>query len=179
MSTSPDDEPPSLEEDDHLLTSSRYPMDVLKGGTPRYRDGIQHANTGQSSASFPFDISEGRISHAQEEAFLTARPNSIDSRNGRAKKSAVRILHALCRWAKGPRPPRPFRIKPILPQLQNVPLAFLQRYIPGRQQKVWLFMIFYLLWVCVFLAVLSISVSGCQVPGYRTLVRLSCVSRFW
>ena len=150
MATSLDDEPPSLEEDDHLLASSSYPLDVLEGGP-----------------TLPSDTPKGQISPAQMEG------------HGRPKNPAVYIFHALCRWVKGPRPPRPFKIKPIFPQLQNVPLAFLQRSVPRGQRRFWLLIIHHCLWLGVFLGVLYISRSGCQVPGYRTPVRLSCVSRFW
>lgn len=145
MSTSLDDEPPSLEENDHLLASFSYSMNVLKGETPQYHDGTEDTNTGYFSPSLPFDTPESRISHAQEDDFLPAGPNSTNFCHGGPKNSAVRIFHALCRWVKGPRSPRPFTIKPILPQLQNLPLAFLQRYFPGRQQRSWLLIVIYLL----------------------------------
>ena len=179
MSSSADDNLPSHEVNDHLLESSSYPLKAVNGRTPRYRDGIEDAYTGHISPSLSLDEPENRVSQVYEEGFLTERPNPICSLYGGPKESAARVFHALCRWVKGPRPPRPFKIKPILPQLQNLPLAFLHKHFPGRRQRIWLLIIFYFLWGGVFLGVLSMSISGCQVPGYKTPVRLSCVSRFW
>lgn len=154
-------------------------MNVRNGAAPPYRDGIEVSTTGRVSPSFHFETPEGRLWHAQEEGLLTARPTPKYSHHDGPKTSTARIFHALYRWIKGPRPPRPFKIRPILPELQNVPPALLQKYFPSQKQKFWLLVMFYFLWLSVSLGVLSISLSGCKVPGYETPVRLSCVSRFW
>ena len=179
MSSSLDDEPPNFEQDHHLLASSSYPLEVLKSGNPRYGDEIEDDNAEVISPSSPLDTSENWIAEAQEEGLITARRHPIYSPHSESKKSIAAIFQALHWWVEGPRPPRPFKIQPILPQLQNAPLAFLQGYFPQRQQRFWLLIIVYLLWISTFLSVLSFSISGCQVPGYKTPVRLSCISRFW
>ena len=171
--SSPDHKPSSFTTNDQVLASSSYLMDV-----PNY-NGIEDAEIGYRLHSMAFDRSVSRILLAQEESFLNACPNPTYARRSGPKESAARVVYALYRWAKGPRQLRPFRIEPILPQLQNVPLVLLQKYFPKRKQQFWLLIILCLLWVSVFLGVLSTSISGCQVPGYKTPVRLSCVSRFW
>ena len=179
MSSSPDDEPLSLEENGHLLASFSYPMDVLRSSNPRYRDGVEDANTGQTSPLLSSDASEIGVAQVQEDGFLTARLKSIYSHHGGPKRLGARISRAFCQWTKGPRTPRPFEIKTIMPQLQTAPPALLHKHFPGQRGKLSLLIILCLLWVVVFLTVLYISISRCQIPGYTTPIRLSCVSKFW
>ena len=125
------------------------------------------------------DIPGNRDFRAQEESFLKGRPIPIFSLHGGPEEAAARIFYALCGWVKGPQPPRPFTIKPILPQLQDIPRDILRNRWPARRHKILLLIIICLLWAATYLGVLSVSISRCQIPGYKSPVRLSCVSRFW
>ena len=159
-------------EEDHFLSSLSYPMHLLTDGNPRYTNEID------DDASPYLDTPESRIPEALEEGCLTVL-KPIVSDSGLPVQSVSRIYYAVSRWIRGPRPSRPYRLKPILPQLQSVPLDWLRRRLRRRQERLWLLAIAFILWAVVFLSLLSYSILGCQVSGYKGPVRLSCVSRFW
>ena len=87
--------------------------------------------------------------------------------------------YRLYQWLKGPQPSRPFGIKPTLPRLQHDLLSFFHRKCPSRRQRGLWYALLCLLWAACFLVILSTSIRGCHIPGYRSPVRLSCVSRLW
>lgn len=183
MSRSTDDEPPRLEENDHLLASYSHPMHipVSKGTTFRRHEGIEDADIELGSPTLPLTGIESPIPNTHEEDSFTGIPNLIHSRHshGGIKESAAHIFDGLCQWVKGPQPPRPFKMSPFLPWFQNAPIIFLHKHLPERNQRFGLLLIVCFLWVSVFSGVLSASLSRCQVFGYNTPVRLSCNSRFW
>ena len=174
MSTSSDDE-----SNDHPLTLSSYSMNVLNDRASQYHDGIKDANTGHVTSNLSFNPSEHQNPQAQEEGLLITPFNSLIPHRQTSKNSTVRVYHGLLDWVKGPQPPRAFKIQPILPQLQKAPLVVLHKYFPSRRQKRWLLIVSYVLWIALFLSVLFSSVSGCQLSGYESPLRLSCVSRLW
>lgn len=168
-----------LEEDNHLLPFSDSPSHDQSRKSPRHRDRItdQDIELGSiSSASFGL---ENPYMQAHEANFITSSLDSPRSHDNGLKKFATYIFRVLFRWVKGPQPSRPFKIEPILPRFQRIPIAFLDKYFPGRKQRFSLLLIFCLLWLLLFSAVLSTSISGCHISGYRTPIRLSCVSRLW
>ena len=168
-----------LEEDNCLLPSSDSRSHDRTGRGPQYRDWIADQDIELGSiTSAPIDI-ETPNSQAHQENYITGSLNSLDAPGTGLKNSAASIFYALSRWVKGPRPSRPFKIEPILPRIQNIPIAFLDKYFPGRKQRSCLLLILCLLWIILFSAVLSTSISGCQISGYPTPIRLSCGSRLW
>lgn len=173
-SKSLDDVPPSLNEDHRFLHSSSYAMRLLNSV-----DETDEASTGQLSPSSSQGTTQHGLLDVVEEGLITSRPKRVITHYGRPIESIARLLYDVGRWVQGPRPPRPYKIDPVFPRVQTTLLVFLQKYFPKRRQKFWLLGSFFLLWVFVFLGVLSRSILGCQIPGYETPVRLSCVSRFW
>lgn len=154
-------------------------MHVSTNTTFRRHEGIKDADIELGSPALSLIGIESPISNTHEEDFLTDVPNLTHPHHSGLKKSAVHIFYDLYQWVKGPQPPRPFKISPLLPRLQNAPTVFLHKHFPERNQRFWLLLIICVLWVSLFSGVLSASLSGCQVSGYNTPVRLSCVSRFW
>lgn len=179
MLGSPIDESISLEEDSRLLPSSDSRSQDGTGRGPQYRDRIADQDIELGSISSASIGIENPNSQPHQENYITSSLNSPDAPSSGLKKSAASILYALSRWVKGPRPSRPFKIEPILPRIQNIPITFLDNYFPRRKQRSCLLLIFCLLWIILFSAVLSTSISGCQIAGYHTPIRLSCVSRLW
>lgn len=179
MSRSTDNEP--REENDHLLASHGDPRYKRVPTSPNFRrhEVVEDADIELGSPTLPAINVESPISNIHEEDFFTYSPNSIHSHHSSFKKSAARIFYDLCQWVKGPQSPRQSKISPFLPRLQNAPIDFLHKHFPERNQRYWLLLIICFLWVGLFSGVLSTSLSGCQVFGYNTPVRLSCVSRFW
>jgi hypothetical protein len=166
MTSSPDDDPTIYTENGPLLPSSIYAMESLRSGSSQHRDELNLWDMGNPPVS-----QTGEVNH------LATWLNRILCCG--SKDSGERVFDAASRWVKGPQPPQPFAITPILSQFQTAPTDYLHSLFPRRKHKLWLFAIFHLLWAAVFLGALSISISGCQVTGYSSPVRLSCASRFW
>ena len=179
MPNRPVDLRPSLGEGDDLLDPSSYSMRPLNTRNT-YPDEIEDSAGWRHSASLGGGTPVSQCSEDLEEGTLDPRLKSISARLDRPRwMSLGRGFNAVEQWVRGPRPPRPYRVTPILSQLQTVPLVSFRRIFPRRQQRFCLLVGIFLLWSIIFLGVLSRSVLGCQIPGYRTPVRLSCVSRFW
>ena len=142
-------------------------------------DETEEASTGQLSPSSSLDTAQHGLLEVVEEGFITSRPNRAITHYGRPMESVARLLLHIGRWVQGPRPPRPYKIDPVLPRVQTILLAFLQKIFPKRRQQFWLLGAIFLLWVFVFLGIMSRSILGCRIPGHETPARLSCVSRFW
>lgn len=179
MLGSPIDGLSGLEEDGRLLAfSDSRSHDRTRNG-PRYRDRIEDQDIELGSISSASVGIETPYSQAHEDNFSTDSLHSPDSHDNGPKKSAAYIFRVLPRWVKGPQPSRPFKIEPILPRFQNIPIAFLDEYFPGRKQRFCLLLILCLLWITLFSAVLSSSISGCHISGDHTPIRLSCISKLW
>ncbi|KAF4556588.1 LCCL domain-containing protein [Elsinoe fawcettii] len=91
----------------------------------------------------------------------------------------VRYWTATATWIKGPQPPRPFKITPILPGVQHAPLRLLDRYAPKRAQRAWLLAFFWAAWLLAFSLIQWKSSFASEIPGYGAPARLSCGARYW
>ena len=179
MSSSLDAEPLDFVENSRLLPSPDSFAHGLTWGGTHYRDRIEDQDIELGTiSSTPIGVGN-QNSQIDGDHFITGPSNPLYSRHTGPTKSAASIFHALSKWIKSAQPSRPFKIKPILPQFQNIPIVFLDKYFPGQQQRFWLLLILSLLWIIVFSAVLSTSIYGCHIPGYNAPIRLSCVSRLW
>lgn len=179
MPGSSDDEFLGSDEERRLLSSHDSRSHDGTGRGPRYHDRIanQDIELGSiSSASIEIDRRDART---HGEISITGALNSLHSQNARPERSAVLIFDTLSRWVKGPQPSRQIKINTILPRFQHIPIAFLDTHFSGRKQRISLLLIICFLWITVFSAILSTSISGCRISGYRSPIRLSCVSRLW
>lgn len=82
-------------------------------------------------------------------------------------------------WVKGPQPPRPWKIHPFFPRLQEAPIQLLETYVPKRNQKILLLVVFYICWILSFGLVLHRSAFAADIPGHGSPVRIRCTDRFW
>ena len=179
MPNQPVDFGPSLDEGDDLLDSSSYSMRPLSTRNT-YPDEVENSAGWRQSSSLTEGTPVSQCSEDLEEGIVDARLKSITAHLDRPRwLAAARAFYAVEQWVRGPQPPRPYRVTPILSQLQTFPLNSFRRFFPRGQQRFCLLVAIFLLWSIIFVGLLSISVLGCQIPGYRTPVRLSCISRFW
>lgn len=88
-------------------------------------------------------------------------------------------LDAIAKWAKGPQPPRPYKIVPYFPRIQTSPIRFLEKRLSTRSSKFWTFLIFVSFWIIVFASILYISVVSADIPGHGPPITLSCVTKLW
>ncbi|CEL03057.1 Putative LCCL domain protein (AFU_orthologue; AFUA_5G08630) [Aspergillus calidoustus] len=82
-------------------------------------------------------------------------------------------------WICGPEPPHKYRINPWLARWQTAPDRLIERYFPGKKSKVALLLAALLVWGVVFISILHASVTGQEIPGHGSPVKLSCWSRLW
>lgn len=111
-----------------------------------------------------------------------ARPKSPSWRARIAERVPPRLKRAwetTVTWVKGPQPPRVYRITPIFPKIQHIPIALLDRYAPKKVQRFWLLVALYICWFFVFSLMQWKSSFAVQIPGYGNPVRLGCGARYW
>lgn len=89
-----------------------------------------------------------------------------------------RALRATLRWISGPTPPRRFVIRPLFARIEDW-LTDLQRRSRMKRLKGFLFLVLSLYWSLSFVLLVWGSNSACKVPGFDTVVNLSCISRLW
>ncbi|EKG18791.1 LCCL domain-containing protein [Macrophomina phaseolina MS6] len=94
-------------------------------------------------------------------------------------KAVQRVVNSVAAWVKGPQPPRPYKITPFFPAIQEAPPRLLNKYLPKRKQKAWLLVAFYALWLLCFSLVLRKSAFSTEIGEYGSPTRLTCLSRFW
>ncbi|KKK18011.1 hypothetical protein ARAM_005634 [Aspergillus rambellii] len=82
-------------------------------------------------------------------------------------------------WIRKPSSPQKYRINPWLAHGQTAPGRLIERYFPSTQAKVCLLLGVLGVWGLVFISVLHASVTGQEIPGHGTPVKLSCWSRLW
>ncbi|TKA76392.1 hypothetical protein B0A55_05260 [Friedmanniomyces simplex] len=75
--------------------------------------------------------------------------------------------------------PRQYRITPILPSIQHLPVAWLERYAPKTIHRLAMLVPLYLFWLLIITFVVRQSRSLPPVPGYDPPVYLSCAARYW
>lgn len=82
-------------------------------------------------------------------------------------------------YLKGPEPPRQWKIRPVLPAIQQVPLRLVDKVCPRQWQRVIALGLFYICWIATFAAVLRKSSVGQDVNGYGQPIRVACGAAFW
>jgi hypothetical protein len=81
-------------------------------------------------------------------------------------------------WLYGPQPPRPQRINPLLPSIQQKPTRFLDRMLPEKRHKQILLAVYLLLWAVGFMLFLRAQLAIKDGEG-RNVVNLDCVDTLW
>ena len=139
------------------------------------------------------DSAASSANEADNEGDMTAGTTAADEESllghwsgeqvSRAKKHLpawlVSLGSGVGRWARGPQPPRPYKIEPILPSVQRLPLKLLDRYFPKRKQKVYLLVVHHLFWLLAFVLLLRRSAFSTEVQDYGAPLTLSCEASLW
>ncbi|KAL4808711.1 LCCL domain-containing protein [Aspergillus unguis] len=82
-------------------------------------------------------------------------------------------------WMRGPLPPRKYRISPLLARWQTAPGRLVERYFRSTKARFCLLLACLLLWGVIFISILHASITGQEIPGHGSPVKLSCSSRLW
>ncbi|KAF2206039.1 LCCL domain-containing protein [Delitschia confertaspora ATCC 74209] len=81
-------------------------------------------------------------------------------------------------WLQGPKPPRPYRIRPFFEALQTAPTRYFEALVP-RAARFWVGIFMFAVWVTAFVTIISHLNLPKDIGGYGAPVRLSCIARFW
>ncbi|KAF4585530.1 LCCL domain containing protein [Ophiocordyceps camponoti-floridani] len=92
---------------------------------------------------------------------------------------ARRFAKAMARWSVGPPDPRPYRIRPVLPAVQHLPLKLVDRFLPQRLYRVWLLMLYLSIWVITFTLVKRKGNMATEVAGWGQPRTIGCGASYW
>ena len=158
---------------DNEYAENSHPVSTL-GSSSLYPS---FTNSGFSDTLAPYVDLRETHEEAFEETLLPLHSRHPPAMQNIFTAPIIRAFHAFGKSLR-PQPPRPHTIRPVFRQLQIAPILYLHKA-TSKKTQFWLLVGFYLVWGLLFLGALSSSVFGCQVAGYGSPVRLSCVSRFW
>ncbi|CEJ81257.1 hypothetical protein VHEMI01396 [[Torrubiella] hemipterigena] len=86
---------------------------------------------------------------------------------------------AIATWARGPQPPRRYRIKPLFPKVQEFPLQLVDRFLSNTKHR-WLLVFFYLaLWAVTFALVKRQGTIATDIAGFGQPKVIGCGSTYW
>lgn len=109
---------------------------------------------------------------AQGRAFVEALkrriPNGVQRRSG-----------ATVRWLRGPEPTRTWKIRPLLPRVQQLPLRLVDKLLPRLWQRAIALLVFYVCWIATFGAVMHKSSAVDEVDGQGSPFLVGCGASFW
>ncbi|KAJ4393063.1 hypothetical protein N0V93_002270 [Gnomoniopsis smithogilvyi] len=103
----------------------------------------------------------------------------LEKLKGRIPPTVQKPSRRVRTYLKGPEPPRIWKIRPILPRVQQLPLRLADKVCPRQWQRTVALFIFYVCWVATFAAVLHKSSVADDVNGYGQPIRVSCGGVFW
>lgn len=118
----------------------------------------------------------------QNEATATSRPTDyllLEKLKGRIPSTVQKPSRKVGSYLKGPEPPRIWKIRPILPRVQQLPLRLVNKLCPRQWQRIVALFLFYVCWIATFGAVLHKSSVADDVNGYGQPIRVSCGGVFW
>ncbi|KAH9875906.1 hypothetical protein IAQ61_003371 [Plenodomus lingam] len=143
---------------------------------PRYRDDLDDQD--EDHASLPSTQSAMLVANSELPG-EHAHPSEHSAVNHYIPPHMQQKWKKVVVWVKGPQPPRPWKIQPFFPNVQEAPVHWLERYFPKRKQKIGLLVFFYFCWLLSFGLVLHRSAFAADIPGHGSPVRVRCTDRFW
>jgi len=155
----------------------RVVYNITSNKPPSYREYDDGTESEQSRSTTP-DI------RASSRAPLLGNQDELEDDTSVGIKqetpSSIRRAGAVATdWVKGPKPPRPWKITPIFPSIQEAPIRLLDKYAPLKWQRFVLLAALYFAYILAFVLVLRKSAFASDVPGYGSPARISCGASFW
>lgn len=150
------------------------------GGYRDLADGVDEV----SLSNHPDSPLEAPRLHGLQEGHTGPLPRFLEE-DGTHKYSkwipySIRKLgRAAADWAHGPLNPVTFRIEPILPALQSLPIVLLDRYVPKRKHRLFLFSAYLLLWLLTFSLVKQQESSLTELKPWGKPQEIGCGNYFW
>ncbi|KAI0426221.1 hypothetical protein F5Y09DRAFT_319469 [Xylaria sp. FL1042] len=92
---------------------------------------------------------------------------------------ARRVVDTVVRWIKGPQTPRIWKIDPFFPKIQHAPLRLLDRLVPAKRHRLWLFFAYFAAWILTFALVYWQGQVASEVDGWGEPSDISCGVTYW
>ncbi|RYP75414.1 hypothetical protein DL770_007420 [Monosporascus sp. CRB-9-2] len=93
--------------------------------------------------------------------------------------SIRRVGRAVISWTRGPQNPRVWKIDPVFPRVQHAPLRLMDKFLPRKRHRVYLYMIYVSLWVVIFAIVMWRGQAATEIPVWGKPSSVSCTSTHW
>ncbi|KYK56785.1 LCCL domain containing protein [Drechmeria coniospora] len=90
-----------------------------------------------------------------------------------------RFIKAFVKWSHGPPNAHPYRIKPLLPVVQEYPLFLVDRFLPRRKHRFWLLFLYFSLWLVTFVLVKRQGTIVSEVAGWGQPQAIGCSAAYW
>ncbi|ORY72086.1 uncharacterized protein BCR38DRAFT_383290 [Pseudomassariella vexata] len=90
-----------------------------------------------------------------------------------------KFVTAVAKWAEGPLAARDHKIEPLFPIVQEAPLVLLDRFVPKKTHRVWLFMAYVACWLLTFVFVMRQGLISSEIEGYGLPSDISCGTTYW
>lgn len=153
--------------------------EVNATGSPRAASPKIRASTDARATSTVPSSTEESVLQNNATADRSTDYRLLEKLKGRMPPTVQRPSSKIWRYLKGPEPAGTWKIRPIFPRIQQLPLRLADRVCPRQwQRKVALFL-FYVCWIATFGAVLHKSSVADDVNGYGQPIRVSCGGVFW
>ena len=92
---------------------------------------------------------------------------------------ARRFVKAVGRWALGPVNAQPYRIKPLLPAVQEYPLWLVDRFLPTAKRRAWVLFLYFSIWIITFVLVKRQGTLVTDIPGWGEPQDIGCGATYW
>ncbi|KFH41297.1 hypothetical protein ACRE_080060 [Hapsidospora chrysogenum ATCC 11550] len=96
--------------------------------------------------------------------------------------SVRRVGRAIAKWSRGPPTPRRFRIRPLLPQVQEYPLRFSSELLPKLRwaPPIWLLLALYFsVWLVTYVLVKRQGTLASEIAGWGQPQPIGCGDTYW
>ncbi|KAI0396755.1 hypothetical protein F5Y17DRAFT_417683 [Xylariaceae sp. FL0594] len=90
-----------------------------------------------------------------------------------------RTAHTVYRWTAGPAAPRIWQIQPLYPKIQHAPLRLLDRVLPSRRHRIFLFLAYMAAWILTFALVYWKGESASVLGDWGDPTDIGCGLSYW
>ena len=146
------------------------------------------SQAGASSSRLSVSSAErGTISQLVEEDSSSSTPRFIQDEETPKRWKWIpypirRFATVTKNWAKGPPNPQDYKIKPLLPVVQQAPIRLLDRYLPEPRFRKWRIALFYFwlgLWLMAFALIMRRGLIASEIEGFGAPADISCGTTYW
>jgi hypothetical protein len=90
-----------------------------------------------------------------------------------------KITQTTFRWIAGPQTPRIWKIDPWFPSIQHAPLRLLDRVLPAKRHRLYLFFAYFAAWILTFALVYWRGEATSEIEGWGEPSDIGCGASYW